>query len=162
MCIRHLHVSISPPIYLSVYLSIHLSVYSSIFIFIYLFNPAYISEGYTQQRPGGVFLGQNLVPSHQMGFTGQNPIPHLMGFPGQNPMQYQTRFPGQHPIPGQNSIQYGMVHPQNPQWTQPHRPNTSHTPQNYQIKKKLMKFIKKSKKNSEISDKDLETKKWRL
>ena len=60
-----------------------------------------------------------------------------MGFPGQNPMQYQTRFPGQHPIPGQNSIQYGMVHPQNPQWTQPQRPNTSHTPQNYQIKKKI-------------------------
>ena len=71
-------------------------------------------HGYTQQQPGGVFPGQNPIPSHQMGFTGQNPIPHKMGFPGQNPMQYQTGFLGQNPVPGQNPIQYGMVHPQNP------------------------------------------------
>ena len=91
-----------------------------------------------------------------MGFPGQNPVPR---FPGQNPIQYQTGFPGQNPI------QYGMVHPQNPQCTHPqNRPNTSHTPQNYQTQpvKKIDEVRKEVQEEQRRSELQIQKRKWRL
>ena len=154
-CIRHL--SIPPPIYLSIYLSIHLSVYSSIFIYISIQSCLHFWRLHlTTTRWCLSWIESHTITPNGIYWTEPYTTPNGISWTESHAVSNGVSWTESHKVwIGTSS---------NPQWTHPqNRPNTSHTPQNYMYQtpptKKLMKFVKRSRKNS---DEDSEKKKWRL